>query len=184
VADDDVLDSRFVGALWPLVSAGWPEAANGPVEQAPYTTLFVDGPGVTSWALPAAALGLALTGSLPFCSIAVHPLHGLSELDPTPVVDVDALVAHGRPTARMALALATIEGGVPDVGRAARLLAVLDDPPPGDVEFDAVASAFDNCFAAGTPAAALPRLEAALENGVTVGQAERLRALAAPFTGE
>jgi valyl-tRNA synthetase len=184
VADEDVLDSRFVGALWPLVSAGWPDATNGPVEQAPYTTLFVDGPGVTSWALPAAALGLALTGSLPFCSIAVHPLHGLSELDPTPVVDVDALVAHGRPTARMALALATIEGGVPDVGRAARLLATLEDPPPGDVEFDAVASAFDDCFAAGTPAAALPRLEAALENGVTVGQAERLRALAAPFTGE
>jgi hypothetical protein len=47
-----------------------------------------------------------------------------------------------------------------------------------------VAAAFSECFAAGTPAAALPRLQSALEHGVTAGQAERLRALAAPFTGE
>ena len=50
LADGDVLDSRFVGALWPLVSTGWPGAANAATEQAPFTTLFVDGPGVTSWA--------------------------------------------------------------------------------------------------------------------------------------
>jgi hypothetical protein len=182
--DGDVLDSRFVGALWPLVSTGWPGAANAPAEKAPFTTVFVDGPGVTTWALPTAALGLALTGSLPFSAVAVHPLHGLSDLDGSRPIDVDVLLERGRPVARLALGLATVGGGVPDLEQADRLRAALDDPPPGEADFDAVVSAFDDCFSGGTPAAALPRLEAALENGVTAGQAERLRALAAPFTGQ
>jgi hypothetical protein len=183
-AEGDVLDSKFVGALWPLVSAGWPGAATGPVDQAPFTTLFVDGPGVTRWALPMAALGLALTGSLPFSSIAVHPLHGISDLDTSAEVDVDSLLAPGQAVGRLALAFATIGGGVPDTARAQALLADLAEPTPGETDFDAVATAFDDSFSAGTPAAALPRLEAALQDGVTPGQAERLRALAVPFTGQ
>jgi len=180
--EGDVIDSKFVGALWPLVSAGWPGAAD--VNAVPFTTLFVDGPGVTRWALPMAALGLALTGSLPFSSIAVHPLHGLSEVDASAEVDVETLLAFGQPRARLALAFATIAGGVADAARAESLLTALADPPPGDTNFDAVVGAFDDAFAAGTPAAALPRLEAALQEGVTPGQAERLRALVAPFTGQ
>ena len=30
VADDDVLDARFVGAVWPLALAGWPQDEGGP----------------------------------------------------------------------------------------------------------------------------------------------------------
>ena len=41
--EHDVLDARFVGALWPLVSAGWPADENGPSDCAPFTTVFVDG---------------------------------------------------------------------------------------------------------------------------------------------
>ena len=44
VADSDVLDARFVGALWPLVASGWPADAEGPSERAPFTSLVVDGP--------------------------------------------------------------------------------------------------------------------------------------------
>jgi valyl-tRNA synthetase len=179
----DVLDARFVGALWPLVSAGWPGDSAAPAEWAPWTTLFVDGPGVTAWALPMAALSVCLTGALPFSTVAVHPLHGLSDLDTSPLVDIDALLAHGRAAARVALGWATIGGGVPDVERAERLLATLADPPLGECDVDAVGARFDDSFALGAPADALPVLDAALQGGATAGQTERLRALASPLSG-
>jgi hypothetical protein len=179
----DVLDARFVGALWPLVSAGWPSDGDGPIAWAPHTTLFVDGPGVIAWVLPMAALGLSLTGSLPFSAVAVHPLHGLSDIDTSPPADLDTLLASGRQAARLALAWATVSGGVPDPDRAARLLTCLDAPPEGDADVECVAAAFDECFGAGTPADALAGLEAVLVSGVTSGQAQRLRALVAPITG-
>jgi valyl-tRNA synthetase len=181
--DGDVLDARFAGALWPLVSAGWPDDPGGAAAVAPWTTLLVDGPAVTAWALPMAALGLCLSGDLPFATIAVHPLHGLSELDPSPPVDLDGLLARGRATARLALAYATVGGGVPDLGRAERFVAALADPPIGEAGLDAVDDAVTTCFAAGAPADALAPLEAALAGGVTRGQADRLRALAMPLTG-
>ena len=183
LGDGDVLDARFVGALWPLVSAGWPGDPGAAAAVAPWTTLFVDGPAVTAWALPMAALGLCLSGAVPFATVAVHPLHGLSELDPSPPVDLDALLANGQATARLALAWATVGGGVPDRERADRLLAALADPPAGDADLDAVDDAFNASFDAGAPADALTPLEAALAGGVTRGQAERLRALAMPLTG-
>jgi hypothetical protein len=183
LADGDVLDARFVGALWPLVSSGWPGDPGGPSDASPWTTLLVDGPGVTTWALPMVALGLSLTGTLPFAAVAVHPLHGLSELDPSPAVDVDGLLAHDRATARLALAWATVSGGVPDLDRAARLVAGLSDPPIGDADVDAVDEAVTTCFEGGAPADALAVLESALAGGVTRGQADRLRALAMPLTG-
>jgi hypothetical protein len=130
-----------------------------------------------------AALGLCLAGSLPFSTVAVHPLHGLSDLDASPLVDIDALLAHGRSAARVALVSATIGGGVPDVERAERVLATLADPPVGECSVDAVGARFDDSFARGAPADALPVLEATLEGGATAGQAERLRALASPLSG-
>src|SRR5438045_160462 len=39
VADDDVLDARFVGAVWPLAVAGWPADESGPAAAAPSTLL-------------------------------------------------------------------------------------------------------------------------------------------------
>ena len=182
LAEGDVLDARFVGALWPLVSAGWPGDSATPTEWAPWTTLFVDGPGVTAWALPMAALALCLTGSLPFSTVAVHPLHGLSELDASPPVDLDALLAHGLEAARLALTWATVGGGVPDMARAEAVLTSLADPAVGECDFDVVSASFDDCFASGTPADALPVLEAALRAGVAPEQADRLRALAAPLS--
>ena len=165
------------------MSAGWPADAGAPANAAPWTTLFVDGPGVTAWAVAMAALGLSLTGALPFARVAVHPLHGLSELDVSPTVDVDGLLAHGRAAARLALAWATVSGGVPDVERAERLIAAIDDPAAGQGDVDAVDDAIAACFEAGAPADALAPLESALAGGVTRGQADRLRALAMPLTG-
>ena len=78
---------------------------------------------------------------------------------------------------------ATIGGGVPDIGRAQRLVATLADPPTGECDVDALGARFDDSFARGTPADALTDLEAALQGGATAGQAERLRALASPLSG-
>jgi hypothetical protein len=183
LADGDVLDSRFVGALWPLVSAGWPGDPGAAATVAPWTMLFVDGPAVTTWALPMAALGLCLADTVPFTTIAVHPLHGLSELDPSPPVDLDALPSRGRATARLALAWATVGGGVADWERAEHFVAALADPPAGEADLDAADDAVTACFDAGAPADALTQLEAVLAGGVTRGQADRLRALAMPLTG-
>lgn len=63
VQDDDVLDARFVAAVWPLSYGTETE-----------TLLVVAPPGVMLWAVRIAALGLRLTGSAPFTRVAIHPL--------------------------------------------------------------------------------------------------------------
>lgn len=59
---DDVLDARFVAALWPLALRGWPSEPTEAVR----TIVFGGTDAVTGFALPAAALGLRLGGEVPF----------------------------------------------------------------------------------------------------------------------
>jgi valyl-tRNA synthetase len=66
VATDDVLDARFVAAIWPLALAGWPVDERGVAEVAQSTVVFGGRDDVTSFALPVAALGLRLGGVVPF----------------------------------------------------------------------------------------------------------------------
>ena len=69
VPTDDVLDARFVAALWPLALAGWP--ADAPT--ADRTVVFAGPDGVTGFALPVAALGLRLAGAVPYDElVSVH----------------------------------------------------------------------------------------------------------------
>ena len=63
---DDVLDARFIAALWPLATAGWPNDERGVAEIAASTTVFAAAEDVTDFALPVAALGLRLAGVVPF----------------------------------------------------------------------------------------------------------------------
>lgn len=103
-ADDSVLDARFVGAIWPLVAAGWPDArpdADGLAD----TTLMTTPAGLIRWVLPMAALGLTLAGAAPFCSVAAVDVR-TDPGDPEPVVmaDLDALIdAEGASAVRRAL---------------------------------------------------------------------------------
>src|SRR5205085_1802104 len=129
---------------------------------------------VTGWALPMAALGLALTGSVPFAAVAVQPLHGLSGLDTSAQVDLDELLHLGRPAARVAVAWASVAGGRIDMEAARRLAAAIADPPEGSGTIDEVAAACDEAFAGGCPAAALPAFAAAIEAGVAHHEVERL----------
>jgi valyl-tRNA synthetase len=70
VADDSVLDARFVGAVWALAAAGWPEASLDPDDTA-RTTLLVTPSGLIRWGLPMAALGVRLAGAAPFARVEV-----------------------------------------------------------------------------------------------------------------
>jgi valyl-tRNA synthetase len=66
---DDVLDARFVAALWPLTLAGWPNEGGDDTQ----TIVFAGPDDVTGFALPAAALGLRLAGEVPFRElVSVH----------------------------------------------------------------------------------------------------------------
>jgi valyl-tRNA synthetase len=69
-ADDSVLDARFLGAIWPLAVAGWPDARPEP-DAVAATTLLVAPTGLVRWALPMAALGLRLVGTAPFARVEV-----------------------------------------------------------------------------------------------------------------
>ncbi len=63
---DDVLDARFVAALWPLALAGWPLDDRAAGDAAARTVVFAGPDDVTGFALPVAALGLRLAGVVPF----------------------------------------------------------------------------------------------------------------------
>jgi len=110
-ADDSVLDARFIGAVWPLVAAGWPDSRVD-AEVVADTTVLTTPAGLIRWALPMAALGLALAGSAPFCCIAAVDVR-TDPGDPEPVVmaDLDALIeSAGADAVRAAL----VQGGLPD----------------------------------------------------------------------
>jgi valyl-tRNA synthetase len=93
VPDDDVLDARFVGAVWPLAVAGWPADPAAPASTAADTILVIAPTGLVLWAVRMAALSLRLTGTPPFGRVVVHPpVDQPSQLDAAPtdvVLDVD-----------------------------------------------------------------------------------------------
>jgi hypothetical protein len=62
IPTEDVLDARFIAALWPLALTGWPAEPGA----ATRTVIFADADNVTGFALPVAALGLRLAGSIPY----------------------------------------------------------------------------------------------------------------------
>jgi valyl-tRNA synthetase len=69
VPTDDVLDARFIAALWPLAVAGWPLES----QFDGHTVVFAGPDDVTGFALPVAALGLRLAGEVPFDElVSVH----------------------------------------------------------------------------------------------------------------
>lgn len=181
VADDGALDARFVGAVWPLATGGWPSEGGALATVAEQTMLVVGPSGIAKWALPMAALGLCLTGAVPFSRVAVHEVVTTPE-DPDPDVtpDLPALLeAEGRRVVRAALA----SGGL-DLEAARLLVADADDPPEGDADVEALVEAYDAAFAAGTPATAIGLLGNALHEGVRPSAADRVRALAAPVLGD
>ncbi|HEX7167461.1 MAG TPA: class I tRNA ligase family protein [Acidimicrobiales bacterium] len=166
------LDPRFVGAVWPLATLGWPARGRGTVDasSAEQTTAVVPPGALESWALPALALGVHLAGLVPFASVVVQP--------PTAVPDATAPDgAADTRAARLAL-LSTI-----DVDAASTAVRALDEPDGDDpdviVAVEGAVAALDD----GGPGRAAALLVAALTTGVPAAAADRARALAVPFLG-
>jgi valyl-tRNA synthetase len=181
VPEDDVLDARFVGAVWPLASSGWPVDEGGPEAVAPETTLLVGPSGIAKWSLPMAALGLRLVGVVPFCCVAVNHVESAPD-DPDPRLPVDLTAIVDNEGARVVRA-ALVAGGL-DVDVARRLVSAVDEPPDGDADVDALTEAYEGAFSSGTPSVAVHLLRAALDTGVRAESADRVRALAAPILGD
>lgn len=181
VPDASVLDARFVGAVWPLATCGWPDDEPAVADCAPISTLVVSPSGVWKWALPMAALGLRLAGSVPFSQVAVHDLLTTPD-DPDPDVPADfreLIAAEGARVVRAAL----VRGDL-DLAFARTFVAALDDPPEGEGGIDELVESYGAAFAAGRPGLALALLATALEDGIRASAVDRVRALAAPILGD
>jgi valyl-tRNA synthetase len=142
--DEDVLDARFVAAVWPLAAAGWPARERGPVETAASTMLTVGPTGLVSWALRMSALGLRVADTIPFSHIAVHAeVDAAWQLEPV----ADALAAslgEDRRAARTGLVAGRLDHDEATASATA---------PPSDV--GALTDEVDAAMRAGTPAAAV-----------------------------
>jgi valyl-tRNA synthetase len=175
VGEGSSLDARFVAAAWALANAGWPR------DRAPSadTVVVVGEDDLAGWVLPSFALGLRLTGALPFAGVVVHPWPGdadVSAREVEPFLDADPRVL------RFALA-----AGTDDLDAAAAAVAALDSPTAsassdeaGDDAVAAGLAALDD----GAPGLAATLLASALGAGVPAAAADRLRALVLPILGD
>jgi valyl-tRNA synthetase len=181
VPDTSVLDARFVGAVWPLATCGWPDDEPAVADCAPVTTLLVSPSGIWKWALPMAGLGLRLAGHVPFSRVAVHDLATTPE-DPDPDLPADIAALIEQEGARV-VRTALVRGGL-DLEFARAFVDALDEPPDGDAGIEELVDAYDAAFAAGRPGLAIGLVAAAVEEGVRPSAVDRIRALAAPILGD
>ncbi|MDQ1395410.1 MAG: valyl-tRNA synthetase, partial [Acidimicrobiaceae bacterium] len=172
--DDTVLDARFVAAVAVVAGMGWPDNVAGPEATAAGTTLVVNERGIGGWAVPMAGLCLRLSGTLPFCSVAVQDV---VRRDVT-AADGDGLGDAGDfPSVRTALVAGDL-----DVEAARLLLEIAADPPPGPTDLGCLAETCAAAFGAGVPGAALSAIATALGDGVLRGSGPEPVALLAPIT--
>lgn len=176
----DVLDARFLAAVWPLAIAGWPAEDAGVKEAAEATTLLVDPAGVARWTVAWTALALRLTGAVPFARVAAQEAQTTGD-DPDPLLaaPIADLLAH---VPIQVLRTALVAGGL-DLDSAGAFVEQLADPADGEADISAVTAAYDEAFAAGLPASGLAVLVTALAEGLGPEVAERVQALAAPIVG-
>ncbi len=71
--DEDVLDTWFSSALWPLSTLGWPERTAEFEKFYPTSVLVTSRDIITLWVVRMAIMGLLNTGQVPFHQVYVHP---------------------------------------------------------------------------------------------------------------
>jgi valyl-tRNA synthetase len=73
VQDDDVLDTWFSSALWPLETLGWPEKTQSLAYFYPTSVLVTSREIITLWVARMVIMGLYNMGDIPFRHVCIHP---------------------------------------------------------------------------------------------------------------
>ncbi|HEX9682052.1 MAG TPA: hypothetical protein VGA13_03160 [Acidimicrobiales bacterium] len=170
VSDEGSLDAAFVAALWPMVSVGWPDDPSGP-EAAATDTTFVCAPSALPLAAEAMALGLRLTGALPFSRLLVHGRPGIGPHPGANLDLVEMVDRRGRAAVRAGLLLDTDDADEVD-----RIVNALLDPPEGSGHIDEADRLARTSLSQGHPGAALVALGAAARGGLRSTERKRLAA--------
>lgn len=174
----DVIDGRFVAALTPLAMLGWP----GPLTDE-LVTLVLGPNSLETWAVPVAALGLALANVLPFHQVVLdNPDPRLANAE---VQTIHSLVGQanrlGPEVMRVAFLLAN-----PDASFARELVGALDNPANSHTYEDDlgdVVEAYEKSMRMLDAEGALSLLQASLNEGVSEAGRGVVASLAAPLLG-
>jgi valyl-tRNA synthetase len=172
----DILDARFVAAIVPIAMLGWPGEIDGES-----VTLSVGRTGLEAWALPIAALGLRLAGSIPFDRLVVHQLAvGVVDSGVQPTNELIALVEKvGIATARATLLL-----GESETQRAHELLTDLANPAIGDMHVQDLVQVYDTAVHGLEAGGALLALGTAAREGLDEASCKELARLVQPLLAQ
>ena len=177
VEDDGVLDTRFVGAVWPLALAGWPDKTREMDDQDEWILSAGRG-GVVVWGLAMAALGSQLTGRIPFDRVLLNEDKG-SPATPVAITEfVGAVDEYGAATVRTAALV-----GQFDFVWAAGVVSALTTPAQGSLDVGGLTSAWNQAMEAELPAEAAQTLVAAVEGGVDESALSSVSALRKAMLG-
>lgn len=175
----DVFDARFISALTPLAVTGWPFDMEEPGSVA--TTLSVGRVGLETWALPMAALGLRLGGTIPFSHVILHQTPvGMTEPGLRPTTEVIEFAQRaGRRLTRAALLAGDL-----DIERASEALSAVDTPSHGTQALDGCMEQYEKALSALQAGGALAMLVNLAREGIVEGANDELATLIGPLLGD
>lgn len=172
----EVIDGRFVAALTPLVMSGWP----GSVEDEA-VTLVVGRNALETWAVPVAALGLALANKIPFQQVVIeNPDPRMARAEPQ---SLHRLVAQSRSNGAEVMRVALMTAN-PDKAAAKSLVQMLNNPPVGYADVNELRAALSKSLQILDAEGALGMLSNAAQGGISGDQRREVLRLVAPLLGK
>ncbi|MBU4399130.1 MAG: valine--tRNA ligase, partial [Planctomycetes bacterium] len=112
---EDVLDTWFSSALWPLSTLGWPEQTKELKYYYPTNVLITSRDIITLWVARMVLMGLHNVGEIPFHEVFIHPKildgygEGMSKSKGNGVDPIDVMDKFGADSLRFGLAYLTTE---------------------------------------------------------------------------
>ncbi len=115
VREQDVLDTWFSSALWPLSTLGWPDETPELKYYYPTSVLITSRDIITLWVARMVLMGLYNVGQVPFHDVFIHPKildsygEGMSKSKGNGVDPLDVIEKFGADSLRFGLAYLTTE---------------------------------------------------------------------------